>query len=530
MYGPFLFILGGKNSADRSLLVDLMYWVSKNPPPAHLFLISGDRDFAGILHRLRMSNYNILLASPDSAPNVLCSAATIMWHWSSLLKGENLTGKLFNQPPDGPYNSWYGYYKAPLEDPFAVAEQSTCRSADESSLLAPESKLRPIPKAVKKHISQILSSYPEGISFVQLRNEVMKGNLDRDLYGYKKFTHFLLAMPNLLKLHREAGNLLVRCVNTKSPDELVSAAYDEPGMNNGQPEVRSDSEIFNKKSSCENITEKSTVNPVPDPKLKSELSNLLEAPKEEKPMKMKMQNVKTEAHATNLQDLKKEEYQRVPLPKRNLQGLQEKYSKVKLKNRTQKDEVAPPVVEKNENKMLVPDDHSSAFGFGTFRRIWMKLFGSRDTKRDEASSGKEVVSQKTITPCQSSEPVRAALFSPSSHEALIDGKTAYSGDSTSDISSQDSSFSNQSSSWFKFWRSPKLDDKVGKNGETVDCLKVDTKQLDENKVEKNSEAAHVKSKQFEIFAKESFWKEMESFIDSSQGSALFSKSRTRYSP
>lgn len=92
--------LGGKNSADRSLLVDLMYWVSRNPPPAHVFLISGDRDFAGILHRLRMNNYNILLASPESAPSVLCSASNIMWQWSSLLKGETLPGKLFNQPPE----------------------------------------------------------------------------------------------------------------------------------------------------------------------------------------------------------------------------------------------------------------------------------------------------------------------------------------------------------------------------------------------------------------------------------------------
>lgn len=32
---------GGKNSADRSLLLDLMYWVSQNPPPAHLFFNFG---------------------------------------------------------------------------------------------------------------------------------------------------------------------------------------------------------------------------------------------------------------------------------------------------------------------------------------------------------------------------------------------------------------------------------------------------------------------------------------------------------
>ncbi|KAK4417360.1 hypothetical protein Salat_2561600 [Sesamum alatum] len=165
---------GGKNTADRSLLVDLMYYVSQNPPPAHLFLISGDRDFAGILHRLRLNNYNILLASPDHAPNVLCCAATIMWQWSSLLKGKNLTGKLLNQPPDGPHNSWYGYYKAPLKDPFPVTMQSSCLQNDESSgvLVPADSKPRPIPKAVMKHVGRILDSYSQGISITNLRAEL----------------------------------------------------------------------------------------------------------------------------------------------------------------------------------------------------------------------------------------------------------------------------------------------------------------------------------------------------------------------
>ncbi|KAI3803931.1 hypothetical protein L1987_32097 [Smallanthus sonchifolius] len=128
---------GGKNNADRSLLVDLMYWVSQNPPPAHLFLISGDRDFASTLHRLRMNNYNVLLASTDSVPAVLCSAASIMWQWTSLVKGENLSGKHFNQPPDGPFASWYGHYRVPLEDPFAVcnqiSNQTSCVQPDENS-------------------------------------------------------------------------------------------------------------------------------------------------------------------------------------------------------------------------------------------------------------------------------------------------------------------------------------------------------------------------------------------------------------
>ncbi|KAK4394390.1 hypothetical protein Sango_1909800 [Sesamum angolense] len=313
---------GGKNSADRSLLVDLMYWVSQNPPPAHLFLISGDRDFAGTLHRLRMNNYNILLASPDSAPSVLCSAATIMWQWSSLLKGENLTGKLFNQPPDGPYNSWYGYYKAPLEDPFVVTEQSSCLQTDESCGLPPDSKPRPIPKAVMKHIRQILNSYPEGISITNLRAEIAKSTLtiDKDFYGCKKFSRFLLAMPHILKLYNGTdGQLFARGANNKFLDESVVATYVESAANNGESEVGSVAKPNGEVSASEDVSEKSRLFPVPEPKSKAQSANLHESQKEEKQNEssssLSLQGTKVKAQATILQDQKKEKSGKRPLQK-----------------------------------------------------------------------------------------------------------------------------------------------------------------------------------------------------------------------
>ncbi|KAF8011897.1 hypothetical protein BT93_I0125 [Corymbia citriodora subsp. variegata] len=210
---------GGKNSADRSLLADLMYWVSQNPPPAHLFLISGDRDFASILHKLRMSNYNILLASPESAPPVLCSAASIMWNWNSLVKGENLTGKHFNQPPDGPYGSWYGHCKLPLEDPFAVTEQPR---------LGSENLSRPVPQAVMRQIWRLVRSSPKGIPITELRAELGRSNLhlDKDLYGYKKFSQFLMSMPHIIKLqHQGDGQFLVQAV-TKKPQSSLNSIVD----------------------------------------------------------------------------------------------------------------------------------------------------------------------------------------------------------------------------------------------------------------------------------------------------------------
>ncbi|KAL0927100.1 hypothetical protein M5K25_001257 [Dendrobium thyrsiflorum] len=193
-------VVGGKNSSDRSFMADIVYWVYQNPPPAHFFLISGDKDFANILHRLRMSNYNILLASTDTASAVLCSAATIMWPWNGLVRGENVTVRHFNHPPDGLYGSWYGHYKGVLDDPFADTDHPTTSQPEESMESISESKPRPVPRVVVNAIRQILHSYPEGISLTELRSELKRNNItmDKDFFGYKKFSLFLASL-NLLK-------------------------------------------------------------------------------------------------------------------------------------------------------------------------------------------------------------------------------------------------------------------------------------------------------------------------------------------
>ncbi|KAK4264811.1 hypothetical protein QN277_025939 [Acacia crassicarpa] len=187
---------GGKNPAHGSLLVDLMHWVSKNPPPAHLFLITDNRAFADMLHRLRLDNYNILLAAPARAPNVLCNAATIMWHWNSLITGENLDGKHFNNPPDGLDGSWYGYHKVTLEDPFLDGEQS---QVEEMSAPISDLELRTVPKAVVRQVREILNLYPTGISVTDIRAEIAKAGifLDKNYHGHKKFTRFLLSVADV---------------------------------------------------------------------------------------------------------------------------------------------------------------------------------------------------------------------------------------------------------------------------------------------------------------------------------------------
>ncbi|RDX69328.1 hypothetical protein CR513_51570, partial [Mucuna pruriens] len=213
---PLFLFFGRKNSVN--ILVDIMFWVSQNPPPAHLFLISGDRDFACILSRLRMNNYNILLASPENAPGVLFSAATIMWQWSSLLKGENLIGKHFNHPPDGPFGSWYGNFKVPLENPVPATEQST--SLQNVDIYEPslDLKLGAVPKSVVRKVKHILSSHPKGISITDLRAELAKCDvhLDKILYGFRSLSRFLLSIPHVQLQPLGNGNFGVCLVPTES--------------------------------------------------------------------------------------------------------------------------------------------------------------------------------------------------------------------------------------------------------------------------------------------------------------------------
>ncbi|CAK8567859.1 unnamed protein product [Lathyrus sativus] len=205
---------GGRNSADRSLLVDLMFWVSQNPPPAHFFLISGDKDFAVILHRLRMNNYNILLASPGKAPDVLRSAATIRWQWTSLLKGEDLTGKHFNHLP------------VPLETP---SEQSTSsQNIHVTEINDPSSDLKVgggVPKSVISRIKNILSLHPKGITISELRAELTKYDvsLGKGIFGYKRFSRFLSSIPHVQLRHLKDGNYCVYLIPSANHEPSESS-------------------------------------------------------------------------------------------------------------------------------------------------------------------------------------------------------------------------------------------------------------------------------------------------------------------
>ncbi|XP_062182347.1 uncharacterized protein LOC133886630 [Phragmites australis] len=184
----------GKDGCDRSFMADLVYWIAQNPPPAHFFLISGDKDFANVLHRLRMSNYNVLLSCPDAAGSrMLRSAATFMWPWEALVKGVDLKPKFLNQPPDGLSCSWYGHYRGAVDD-------LLLKSKDPMALRR-NTKVPKVPKAMVNGIKQVLHFYPEGVSVPNLRAELKRIDvfINKGVFGFKKLSALLQAMPDVVK-------------------------------------------------------------------------------------------------------------------------------------------------------------------------------------------------------------------------------------------------------------------------------------------------------------------------------------------
>jgi hypothetical protein len=69
-------------------MFDMFEWVSENPAPASIMLISSDDSFSRILYDLSVRRrYNILLSAPSKVCASLTSTANVIWLWSTLISG-----------------------------------------------------------------------------------------------------------------------------------------------------------------------------------------------------------------------------------------------------------------------------------------------------------------------------------------------------------------------------------------------------------------------------------------------------------
>lgn len=165
-----------------------------------------------------MSNYNILLACPGNfTTSVLCNAATIMWPWEALVKGENFSPKRFNHPPDGLSGSWYGHYKGALDDPFVEAESEETTATpvphDLKVCRKPKNAVNAngIPQYVVNGIQEALNPYPNGVQLSILLEKLKKKvSIDVDFFGHKKFSFLLQSMPDIVEVSGRPNALVVR--------------------------------------------------------------------------------------------------------------------------------------------------------------------------------------------------------------------------------------------------------------------------------------------------------------------------------
>jgi len=189
-------------------------------------------------------------------PVALCHAPTIMWDWSSLLKGEDLTGKHFNHPPDGPTNSRYGNSNVPLENPFSLVDLHTSsQNAEEIYKPTLDIKLAEASKSVSRQVMKILCSHPNGISIGDFRAELTKCDLplDKRLYGNKKFSDFLVSMSYVQLEYLGGGNFWVRLVPSTTSsvkNKHKDSAATQKLFNEGKNIDRNENGIRRMSSSC----------------------------------------------------------------------------------------------------------------------------------------------------------------------------------------------------------------------------------------------------------------------------------------
>ncbi|KZT28232.1 hypothetical protein NEOLEDRAFT_1058918, partial [Neolentinus lepideus HHB14362 ss-1] len=72
---------GGKDVADKMIIVDMLIFALDQPAPATVILISGDRDFAYAASTLRLRGYDVVLIAPKSTSTSIKSAASHVLDW-----------------------------------------------------------------------------------------------------------------------------------------------------------------------------------------------------------------------------------------------------------------------------------------------------------------------------------------------------------------------------------------------------------------------------------------------------------------
>ncbi|CAL4939607.1 unnamed protein product [Urochloa decumbens] len=140
---------GSKDTSEKRMLVDMLFWAFDNPPPGNYLLISGDQDLSDLLHRLRMKRYDILLVRPpNGSSQALAAAAKKVWLWENRTAGE----LLLPEPP--PARSVLGCkLNTNSSDTLKCSQSKVCSEYDKSDSngkAGNQNRVKPPQKYVQK--------------------------------------------------------------------------------------------------------------------------------------------------------------------------------------------------------------------------------------------------------------------------------------------------------------------------------------------------------------------------------------------
>lgn len=80
---------GGKDVADKMMIVDMMAFAIDTPAPATIILITGDRDFVYAVSILSLRQYRLVVLAPTAAHGTLKGQAAEVYAWPADLLPEN---------------------------------------------------------------------------------------------------------------------------------------------------------------------------------------------------------------------------------------------------------------------------------------------------------------------------------------------------------------------------------------------------------------------------------------------------------
>ncbi|KAL4067554.1 NYN domain-containing protein [Scleroderma citrinum] len=85
--------IGRKEVVDKMIMVDMLTFAMDHPPPATVFLITSDRDYAYAVSTLRLRKYRVILITPKVTACLEAQASAVV-DWSVALTRLNLTSTI----------------------------------------------------------------------------------------------------------------------------------------------------------------------------------------------------------------------------------------------------------------------------------------------------------------------------------------------------------------------------------------------------------------------------------------------------